>query len=148
MRQALYDIKTVLLTRNENGGRYHYLAEIGLELTSTGDLKLDETKLNAAMGSYTGDLQKLFQGSGAVNGALDNLKDALANLDGTAGLIKTSRSNIDTSLKALRTRIEAQQLRLDIRRQELTKQYTAADQAMSRLSAATSSLQNLQSRLI
>jgi flagellar hook-associated protein 2 len=147
MRQALNDLKTVLLTRNENGGRYHYLAEIGLELTTTGDLKLDEAKLNTAIDSYPSDLQKLFQGTAGGNGALDEIKDALDNLDGSAGLIKSTRSNLDTSLKSIRDRIDSQNLRLEIRRQELVKMFTAADQAMSQLNAATSSLQSLQSRL-
>lgn len=147
LRQALNDIKTVLLTSNSNGGRYHYMSEIGLEFTSTGDLKLDETKLNTAIDSYAADLQKLFQGSTGLNGALSNLDAALDNLDGTAGLIKTTRNSLDTTLKTFRNRIDAQQLRLEIRRQELIKQYTAADQAMAQLKAMTSSLQNLGSSL-
>lgn len=148
LRQALNDVKSVLSAKNTNTGRYKYMSEIGLEFTSTGDLKLDETKLNTAIDSYSTDLQKLFQGADAVvDGVMDKLKSALDGLDGTAGLIKTTRSSIDTSLKSIRSRIDSQQLRLDIRRQELIKLYTQADQAMSRLNAATSQLQNLQSRL-
>ena len=147
MRQAISDIKTAVLTKNLNGGRYGYLAEIGLELTATGDLKLDETKLNTAIDSYATDLQKLLQGTTGVDGAFDLLKEALDNLDGTAGLIKTTRTNIDTSLKQYRDRIASQELRLAIRRQELVKTFTAADQAMQRLNAASGSLQNIQSRL-
>jgi flagellar hook-associated protein 2 len=143
LRQALSDIKTVLLTSNANGGRYHYMAEIGLEVTQTGDLKLDETKLNTAIDSYSTDLQKLFQGTDSVAGVLDNMKDTLANLDGTAGLIKSTRSAIDTSLKSMRGRIDSQQLRLEIRRQELVKMYSEADRAMSQLKAMGGQLQNL-----
>ena len=147
MREALNDVKSVLLASNANGGRYHYLSEIGLEVTSTGDLKLDETKLNTAINSYPSDLQKLFQGTDSVDGALENLKGILSNLDGTAGLIKTTRSSIDTSLKSMRDRIASQQLRLDIRRQELVKTYSAADQAMSQLKSMSSSLSNLGNSL-
>ncbi len=145
LREVVSDIKKVLLTSNSNGGRYHYASEIGLEFTTTGDLKLDETKLNTAIDSYSTDLQKLFQGTTGVDGVLDTLKSTLSSLDGTAGLIKTTRNSIDTSLKGYRDRIDQQQLRLDIRRQELIKQYTAADQAMSRQKQMTSSLSNLQS---
>src|SRR5207244_3336581 len=49
LREVLNDIKTVLLTANSNGGRYQYLSEVGLEFTSTGDLQLDQTKLNTAL---------------------------------------------------------------------------------------------------
>src|SRR5439155_12517335 len=106
-------------------------------------LKLDETKLNAAISSYSPDLQKLFQGTDSVDGVLENMKNILSNLDGTDGLIKTTRSSIDTSLKSMRDRIAAQQLRLDIRRQELVKTYSAADQAMSQLKSMMSWLSNL-----
>jgi flagellar hook-associated protein 2 len=143
LRQAMDDTKRALLARNDNGGRYHYLAEIGLEVTSTGDLKLDESKLNTAIDSYRTDLQALFQGTGSVNGALDGLKAALDNVDGTAGLIKTTRRTIDTSLKNLRDRIDSQQVRLNLKRQELLKLYAATDAVMSRLNSATGSLQNL-----
>jgi flagellar hook-associated protein 2 len=143
LRQALNDVKTVLLGSNSNGGRYHYMAEIGLEVTQTGDLKLDEAKLNTAIDSYATDLQKLLQGTDSADGVLDNLKTTLANLDGTAGLIKTTRSSIDTSLKSMRSRIDSQQLRLDVRRQELIKLYSEADRAMSQLKSMGASLQNL-----
>jgi flagellar hook-associated protein 2 len=146
LRGALNDIKSVLLASNSNGGRYRYLSEVGVEFLSTGDIKIDETKLNAAIDGYPADLQKLFQGAGAIDGTLEDLKETLANLDGTAGLIKSTRSSIDTSIKNYRDRITSQEMRLEIKRQELIKLYTAADQAMQRLSAASGSLTNLQNR--
>jgi flagellar hook-associated protein 2 len=143
LREVLNDIKSVLLTSNSNGGRYHYMSEIGLEVMQSGDLKLDETKLNTAINSYSSDLEKLFQGTGGGNGVLDNLKTTVANLDGTAGLIKSTRSSLETSIKSMRDRVSSQQLRLEIRRRELMKMYTAADQAMSQLKAAGGQLANL-----
>ncbi len=147
LRQSLSDIKSVLLSSNTNGGRYHYLAEVGVEFTSTGDLKVDETKLNAAIDGYPSDLEKLLQGAAGLDGALDDLKETLSGLDGTAGLIKTTRSSIDTSLKNYRDRISSQELRLEVRRQELMKVYTAADQAISSLNAIKGSLGNLGTQL-
>jgi len=143
MRQAMTDTKNALLAKNENGGRYHYLAEIGLAVTSTGDLKLDESKLNTAISSYPTDLQALFKGTVGVGGVFNGLKDALANVDGTAGLIKNTRKIIDTTLHGLQTRIDDQKARLDQKRTSLLKLYAATDAAMSTLSSATTTLQNL-----
>jgi len=143
MRQAMTDTKNALLAKNENGGRYHYLAEIGLAVTSTGDLKLDESKLNTAISSYPTDLQALFKGTVGVGGVFNGLKDALANVDGTAGLIKNTRKIIDTTLNGLQTRIDDQKTRLDHKRTSLLKLYAATDAAMSTLSSATTTLQNL-----
>jgi len=143
MREVVNDLKTVLLTSNANGGRYKYLSEIGLELTSTGELKLDESKFDAAIKSYSADVQKLFQGAGSADGAFDNLIKTLENLDGDTGLIKTARNSIATTLSGYANRIEHQQAMLEIRRQALQKMYAAADQAISQLNQMTSALSNL-----
>jgi flagellar capping protein FliD len=113
-----------------------------VELTTTGELKLDETKFTAAMDAYPADVEKLFQGTNSA-GVFDDMKTQLDGLDGTAGLIKTTRSAIDNTLKSFRSRIESQQLRLDIRRQELTRMYAAADEAMSKLNAMSSQIAGL-----
>ena len=147
LREVLNDIKSVLLTPNTNGGRYQYLAEIGLELTSSGDLKLDEAKLDAAIGSNPEEVQKLFQGSNGSDGALDALLSTLKTLDGTAGLIKTARDSIQKTLDKFDDRIEQQQRLLEIRRQALMKMYAAADEAISRLNQMNSSIANLNRSL-
>ncbi len=142
LRQTVSDLRSVLLGSNSNGGRYNYLAEVGLELTSSGELKFDETKFDSAMASYPGDVAKLFQGT-ASDGVFNTMKTVLDGLDGTAGLIKSSRTALDNTLKTFQSRIESQQLRLDVRRQELEKMYAAADEAMSRLSAMASQIAGL-----
>ena len=143
LRQSLSDIRTTLLASNSNGGRYSYLAEIGVELTQTGQLKFDETKFNTAVNSYSTDLQKLFQGTTGVSGVFDTLKTKVDNLDGTTGLIRTTRNSLDTTIKSYRDRITTQELRLEMRRQSLQKMYAAADQAMSRLNSFSGQLQAL-----
>lgn len=146
MRQAINDVRSVLLGSNANGGRFQYLTEIGLEFTQTGELKLNETTYDDAIGSYASDVQTLFQGTDSVDGVFDDLKSRLDNLDGTAGIIKTTRDTIDTTLKSYRDRIASQQMRLEIRRLELQRMYAAADQAMSKLNSMSSQLQGLGSR--
>ncbi len=89
------------------------------------------------------DLQKLFQGDGSVDGVFDDLKSALESIDGTAGLIKTTRTSLDTSIKNVRDQILAQQLRLELRRQELQRMFSAADLAMSRLTNQSSALSSI-----
>jgi flagellar hook-associated protein 2 len=140
LRQALNDIKSIVLTSNGNDGIYSYLTEIGVEFEQDGTLSLNQEKYNTAVDNNITDVQKLFQGDGTVVGVFDNLKSALDNIDNTAGLIKTTRTNLDTTIKSLRDRIIAQQMRLENRRIELQKMYSAADQAMSRLSSQQGAL--------
>jgi flagellar hook-associated protein 2 len=147
LREVLNDIKSVLLASNANGGRYKYLSEIGLELTASGDLKLDESKFDSAMSTNAADVAKLFQGTTSVKGAFNSLESTLDRLDGTAGLIKTARDSIQTTLSKYTDRIAQQQAMLDIRRQALQQMYAAADQAIAQLNQQTSSIANLQNSL-
>jgi flagellar hook-associated protein 2 len=147
LREVLNDIKSVLLAPNANGGQYKYLSEIGLELTASGDLKLDESKFDSAMSTNAADVAKLFQGTTSVKGAFNSLESTLDRLDGTAGLIKTARDSIQTTLSKYTDRIAQQQAMLDIRRQALQKMYAAADQAIAQLNQQTSSIANLQNSL-
>ncbi len=140
LRQALSDVKNTILTSNGNNGQYSYLTEVGVEFEQAGTLKLDEEKFNTAIDTAVADVQKLFQGDGTVEGVFDDLKSALANIDSTAGLIKTTRDALDTTMKNIRDQIVAQQLRLELRRIELQKMFSAADLAMSRLTSQQGAL--------
>ena len=140
LRQALSDVKNTILTSNGNDGQYSYLTEVGVEFQQDGTLSLDEEKFDTAVDTAVTDLQKLFQGDGVVDGVFDDLKLALENIDNTAGLIKTARDSLDTTLKNLRDQIVAQSLRLDLRRLELQKMFSAADLAMSRISTQQGAL--------
>jgi len=94
------------------------------------------------MDGYPSDVAQLFQGTSSA-GIFDNMKTVLDGLDGTAGLIKTTRTALDNTLKTYLNRIQSQQLRLDVRRQELQQMYAAADEAMSRLNSMSSQIANL-----
>ncbi len=145
LRQALSDVRNTILTSNGNDGQYSYLTEVGVEFEQDGTLSLDQEKFDTAMDNNVADVQKLFQGDGTVDGVFDDLDAALKNIDSTAGLIKTTRTSLDTSIKVLRDQIVAQQLRLELRRQELQKMFAAADQAMSRLTSQGSALGSIGS---
>ena len=100
-----------------------------------------ESTFDAAVTSSLPDVKKLFQGAaGTLDGVFDLMLDALHDLDSTSGAIKTNRTNIETALKKFRDRIAAQELRLDVRRTELVKMYTAADQAIAQLNQMNSQL--------
>ena len=145
LRQAISDVRNTILTSNANDGQYSYLTEVGLEFEQDGTLSLDQEKFDTAMDNNVTDVQKLFQGDGSVDGVFDDLDSALKNIDSTAGLIKTTRTSLDTSIKALRDQILAQQLRLELRRQELQKMFGAADQAMSRITSQGDALGSIGS---
>ncbi|HYR42278.1 MAG TPA: flagellar filament capping protein FliD [Terriglobia bacterium] len=138
-RQIMNDIRSQLMA-SDNSGQYHYLADIGLQFTRTGTLTFDNSALQTALTSNAGDVQKLFSGSTGNNGLFNNVLAGLQTNDATAGLISTTTTSDKAALKSLSDGIAAQQLRLDMRRNQLTKMYTAADQAMIKLRAASQAL--------
>lgn len=145
LRQATSDLRDVLLNPNMNGGKYKYLSEIGVTVDQTGSLQLDETAYTAAMTDNPDDVKKLLQGTDSVKGIFGNAQTKLQNLDGTSGMIKSARDSIKTTLQGISSRITATQLRLDMRKQELQKEYAAADQAISKLNSMTGQLSQLGS---
>ena len=145
LRQTLGDLRDVVIGANNNGGRYKYLSEIGIAVDQTGNLKFDERAYSEAISENPEEVQKLLQGDGAIKGVFATMKDKLQNLDGSLGLIKTTRDSITTSLTTVADRITAAQLRLDMRRRTLEKQFAAADDAISKLNAMTGQLSQLGS---
>jgi flagellar capping protein FliD len=63
MRQVYSEVRKTLLGSTENGGTLHYLAEAGVEFTSSGELKLNESNFDSAVNSNLGNLQALFMGA-------------------------------------------------------------------------------------
>jgi flagellar hook-associated protein 2 len=143
LRQAVDDLRNTIVSANNNGGKYKYLAEIGVSVDQTGMLQIDETALQEAINTNPEDVQKLLQGADSVKGVFGTMKDRLQNLDGTTGMIKSSRDTITASLRGVADRITATQLRLDVRKQELQKQFAAADQAISKLNSLSGQLSQL-----
>jgi flagellar hook-associated protein 2 len=143
LRQIYSEIRSTLLGASPNGGDFTRLAEVGIEFAANGDLKFVESTFNSAMDTRLADLQELFQGVQGVGGVFRDLKTRLQTLDSTAGVIKTARNNLQTVLTKDRDRIEAQELRLALRRQELVKLYAAADEAIAQMNSATNAINSI-----
>jgi flagellar hook-associated protein 2 len=146
LRQVYLDIRRTLLGANDNPGDLDYLAEIGIEFTSNGELKFVEARFDEAIGSRLTEVQQLFQGENGVGGLFRSLDARLDSLDATSGVIKTARSTLEHTLQRHEDRIEAMELRLELRRQELVKVYAAADKAMTRMNQSVTSLSSITNR--
>ena len=138
------DIRNRLLA-SSSGGQYQYLSEIGLGFNSDGTMTLDKTAFDAAVNANPQDVQTLFQGPAGNNGLFNVFLTTIQADDDTNGLIASTKTSDQASIKNYTDEIATQQLRLDMRRQQLTKLYSAADQAMIQLRASAQSLSQLGS---
>jgi flagellar hook-associated protein 2 len=141
-RQIMNNIRSQLMASG-NGGQYQYLAGVGVQFTRTGSLSLDSSAFEAAVNSNSTDVQNLFTGTNGNNGLFSNFLSSLQSNDATSGLISTTTLADGALYKNLSDGIAAQQLRLSMRRDQLTKMYSAADQAMISMRASSQALTQL-----
>ncbi|MBH9552753.1 flagellar filament capping protein FliD [Inhella gelatinilytica] len=132
------------------GGTLTRFAEIGLDPSSDGSLKVNDTKLDAAVAKAT-DLKALLSGEDAGNSAnnglalrLREMADALLSTDGRlTNRQKGLQDRISTNDKR-ETELER---RVALAERRLRAQYTALDGSMSRMQGVSSYLNQQLSKL-
>jgi flagellar hook-associated protein 2 len=133
------------LTTAYPGGRFESLAEVGFELTRTGELTFDATRFEAAVASGRVDVEQLFRGADGRGGAFGTLVGTIDQYTSAGGLVPNATQRIDSQVQALSKRISAMEDRLAIRREALQREFIAADQAIAALNQQQSSLGSLGS---
>ena len=110
------------------------LSEVGLEFQTDGTLKINDTKLTAAMTNPV-ELKKLFTNVDSTtpdnNGFATKLRTLSNAVLGGDGLLTTRLSGLSTKLTRNQKDQDTLSDRLDATRARLTAQYTALDTKMS-----------------
>jgi flagellar hook-associated protein 2 len=138
VRQIMNDIRNQLMA-SSGSGKFQYLAQVGIQFNTDGTLAFNQSTLQSALNSSPSDVQTLFQGSGN-NGLFNTFLSALQADDNTDGLISTTTTSNQAELQSLSQEIASQQQMLSNRQTQLTKMYSAADQAMIALRSDGQSL--------
>ncbi|RBY89537.1 flagellar filament capping protein FliD [Blastococcus sp. TF02A-30] len=146
---------SVLSTVATGVGKDGSVAKLGLELTKDGKLSFDKAKFLTAVKETPELAKRMVFGTTASNGAdgavgggddvaaVTGLAGRLLSLskgasDSTTGTIVGLANGQDTLGKDLTKRIEEWDLRLQMRRQTLTRQFTAMETALSKLQSQSS----------
>jgi flagellar hook-associated protein 2 len=143
LRQIMADVTNQLLASGNHGGQYNYLSELGIQFNSNGTLSFNASTFQSAMATSPQDVQTLFHGTNGSNGLFNNFLNVLQADDNTNGLINSTMTSDQASNQNYINEIAAQQERLDNEKTQLTKYYSAADQAMISLRAASQSLSQI-----
>lgn len=114
-------------------GDYTLLAEAGLESTQDGTLKLDASKLAAALASDEEGVSQLFGGLGAIGGAFDRVHDYLTGVSSSDGLLAARNKSITDNLATLTERIAAGERSVAAFEQDLRDQFTRLEVLVSQL---------------
>ncbi len=138
--RQLHNALRSALVGTHGAGALTRLAEAGVELTSSGQLKLNEAVFDAAVADNADDVRQLFGGTGGAFPAVESLLDGYAQAD---GIIPSGKKRLEGQISSMDAQIEAMQRRLAVERESLQRQFAEADSIMSRLNSQASSLANL-----
>ena len=119
-------------------------ASLGLEMKLDSSyrnptLALDETKLNAALNDLP-KLERALTGDGSTEGLITRLRDFAFAANGVNGDITTRTKGLESTKKNHADAMEAMEMRLEQRQQNLLRQYQALDAKMASMSSLGSFL--------
>lgn len=141
MRSFFDSMRTALLD-DYTGSTYTRLGAIGIGFDRTGKMTLDEKVFDAAMKAGPTAVQTLFS-TAETSGAFGTLASLVQDYTEAGGLVASVRKQITDQVSTLSQRLTSLESQLAVRRRALQQQYIAADLAMTRLNAQSSSLSSL-----
>jgi len=140
LRGANRQIRSALISDVSSGGSIHSLAELGVRLDRNGKLTFDESDFEEALGSNRAAVESFFSAPG---GFVDRINDVLDSYVEPGGSIDIVKANTQRTIDSYSARIQALQAQLALREDTLTKQFSAADTAISQLNSQANALGGL-----
>lgn len=128
-----------LLTQSVPGltGDYQMLVNLGISTQNDGTLKIDETKLNAALAADLGGVARLFAGEGAV---ASSMKAAIDEALGANGSFATRDAVLQRGLGDTKAATEALDARMAVVEARYRKQFIALDSLLTKMQSTASYL--------
>jgi flagellar hook-associated protein 2 len=114
------------------------LSDLGVAFQLGGTLKFDATKLTKALATSPGETQALLSGSQGVTVKLDKM---IADWTSSKGILSQRTANLNTRAKDIVKKTADFEVTMQAFVDRITKQYTALDTMMTKLSSTSSYLQ-------
>lgn len=131
VRGALQQLRGILGgSVEDSGSAYSQLSELGITTNTDGTLKLDATKLSAALTNDLSSVQKLFN---ADNGFANSVSALTKTYLDTGGQIDSQTQGLQTKLKDISKRQLQLDTRMDVQEARYRAQFTALDTLVSQL---------------
>jgi flagellar hook-associated protein 2 len=122
---------------------YTRLPTVGVEFNADGTLKLDATKLKAAILDDPAAVRKMFVGLSGSSGVFGAIKAQVEDYTKAGGLVQDAKDRLKDQIVKIDAKLDTMEMQLELRRQTLQREFIAADQLMSQLNGQGSSLQAL-----
>lgn len=137
----------------DSGADYGALADLGIKIdAATGQMTLDEDKLDKAIADDPDQIANMFVGHGNNEGMATALGNIISSYVGTdkddkTGLIKTTTDGLDSQNKVVQQQIDKTQKLIDAQVERYRIQFQNLDTAMSKMNSMNSQLTSLLSTL-
>lgn len=124
------------------------LRSIGLEMQDDGTLKVNDDTLSSAFQKHAAEVENFFRNDSG-DGFAQSLSSKLMSLtDSVSGSLIVDAKGLDNSYKSLSDQIEDFEVRMSVRQQQLTDEYTRIDVMLRQMTAlenqVTKQLESLQ----
>lgn len=122
------------------------LADLGIKIdASTGQMTLDETKLDKALADNPDQVEKMFTGTSDNPGLAVKLGEVITTYAGDEekkieGTIKQTKEGLDEQLKLVKTQIDKTQKLIDAQVERYRKQFQNLDSIMTQLTGTSNSM--------
>jgi flagellar hook-associated protein 2 len=128
-------------------GDFNALSQVGLSFNRTGQLQFNSAEFDTALSADPAKVQALFRGDGTANntGAFGAFAEVVESYTKADGLVPNAKERLGELVNKNANRIAEMERRLEIRRQQLQKEFAAADLAISQLNQQAGSLSSLNS---
>ena len=145
MLRSLHGTLRSILGGLGGNGTFNRLSQIGIEFTRTGEVTFNKAALESALQEDAAGVYSVLGDS--QNGVLTSLGKTITEYTRSGGLVPGARTRLSEELSRLEQRMEDLQERLAVRRAALQREFTAADEAMSRLHSQSGSLASFSQSL-
>jgi flagellar hook-associated protein 2 len=134
MRTVMSQLRKLITTTTsgDSSSAYQVLSNIGVSIQDDGSLKLDSTKLTAALAADPNAVANLVSN---IGNAFD---DAIDNMTGTSGSITIETTSLNNMVSDNTDQQEKLQLRLDAIEARYRTQFTALDTLIANLNTTSS----------
>lgn len=121
-----------------SSGAIRSLSQMGITTDpKDGTLKVDSTKLAAALKDNMVDVEKLLSGENGISKKLAAVADTFVK---SGGLISSATDGMTTTLKSLEKQYQATSDRIDAKMENYRKQFTALDSMVAKMNSTSSYL--------
>jgi flagellar hook-associated protein 2 len=120
--------------------RYVNLSSLGVATERDGTLRLDESKLRAALAADPAAAAQVLAGNGTGAGTANNLVTLIGQIVGVGGAVSTHTTSLDEQIRSLQGQIDAGQRGVDAFETNLRQQFAALEQLVSGLQSQGSFL--------